>query len=260
MKVSITLPVYNNLRGLELSLQSVILQTYTNWEVVVVDDGSIESHKKVVDKFEDKRIRFFRFEKNKGRAAARQKTFEMIQGEYCAFLDAGDSYEKDFIKNAMNLFAKNNKLLGVSQTMKIIYKDNLYFSRMNTSSLIDIKSNMFQEVSFASTIINADLCKNYKFKISLRHSEDRHFFNNLSKNYDGQIFLINTNSYIYNLNGENAMISTTMKKYYYFCLLLFYEGKYFQGVKAFFKMLIGTSYHILFGYEKLLERRYKKLF
>ncbi|MFK8270491.1 glycosyltransferase family 2 protein [Capnocytophaga stomatis] len=258
MKISITLPVYNNLEGLELSLQSILEQTYSDWEVIIVDDGSIENHEIVVNKFRDERIRFFRLEKNKGRAVARQKTFEALQGEYCAFLDAGDCYEKNFLENAVNIFSNHNDLLGVSQTMKIVYKNNLYLSRIENDYVIDIKSPMFQKISFASTVIRSDLCKNYRFNFSLKHSEDREFLNHLSENYTGKIFISNSNSYIYNLSSENAKVSTTMKKYYYFGWLLFHEGKYLQSTQAFFKMLIGTLCHIVFGYEKLLEIRYKK--
>ncbi|ATA89103.1 hypothetical protein CGC58_04850 [Capnocytophaga stomatis] len=255
MLVSITIPVYNNLEGLELSLNSVINQSYTNWEVIVVDDGSKENHKCIVDKFNDSRILFHRFEKNKGRPVARQKTFEMMRGDFCAFLDAGDCYESNFLENAVKHLS-NSSLLGVSQTMKIVYKNNVYYTRYQQEKPINIKSPAYQKMGFAPTVLRADICKDYVFDPSLKYSQDRHFLNYVATNYDGEIMLLNSNGYIYNQGDDNIKVSTTFKKYKYDGLRLFKEGKY---VKAFFRYIqafLGALLHSVFGYEYLLEKRY----
>lgn len=254
--ISITIPVYNNLKGLELSLQSVLVQTYTNWEVVVVDDGSVENHKKIVDKFNDDRIRFYRFDKNKGRAVARQKTFEMMQGKFCAFLDAGDCYEKNFLENAIHHFAEEEQLLGVSQTMKIVYKNKVYCTYYDEEKSIDIKSPIYQKMAFASTIIKTNVCKDFIFDSALKHSEDRYFLNHLAINNEGRIMLLNTNGYIYNQNDTNAKISTTFKKYHYDSLRLVKEKRYFKAIIRYLQTFGGVMFHVIFGYEKILEKRY----
>lgn len=258
MKVSITLPVHNNLEGLKKSLWSVMGQTYSNWEVIVVDDGSAENHKKIVEEFNDSRIFFFRFDKNQGRAIARQRTFEMAQGEYCAFLDAGDCYEKNFLENAINTFSAINDLIGVSQTMKIVYKDNIYYSPFDEEMLVDTKSNDYQKIAFASTIIKTKYLKNKSFDASLKHSEDRYLLDQIASNVNGKIILLNTYSYIYNQDRNNARISTTLKKYYYDSLRLFKERKYKESLLSICKACLVSVYHLIFGYRRLLELRYKK--
>lgn len=258
MLVSITMPVYNNLKGLDISLQSIISQTYTNWEVIVVDDGSIENHKKVVEKFDDDRIHFFRLNKNEGRSVARQKTFSSIKGQFCAFLDAGDCYEKDFLKNAIECFYKGD-FLAVSQTMKIVYRNKIYRSRLNESKIINIKSFEYQDIAFAPTVIKAELCKNYVFNLPLRYSEDRFFLNYLSSNYNGKIVILNTFSYIYNQGSDNIKISTTFKKYYYDSIRLYREKKKLRALVRFFQAFLGSVYHLIFGYEAILKKRYKKI-
>ncbi len=256
MLISITIPVYNNLEGLELSIQSIMNQTYTNWEVIVVDDGSKENHSQVVERFNDQRIRFYRFDKNKGRPVARQKTFEMIQGEYCAFLDAGDCYEANFLENAVNFFAKDNNLLGVSQTMKIVYKNKVYYTFYTEEKAIDTKSPSYQKMGFASTIVKADICKSYVFDPSLKYSQDRHFLNYLAASNDGKIMVLNSLGYIYNQEGDNIKVSTTFKKYHYDSLRLLKEGKYIKSILRYFEAFVGALFHIVFGYEKILEKRY----
>lgn len=256
MLISITIPVYNNLKGLTLSLQSIIDQTYTQWEVIVVDDGSTENHKSVIEKFNDDRIRFHRFDKNKGRPVARQKTFELMQGEYCAFLDAGDCYEKDFLEKAVHFFSKDKSLLGVSQSMKIVYKNKTYYTYYDKEGAIDIKSPMYQKIGFAPTIIKADICKNYVFDPALKYSQDRHFLNYLSENNDGKIILINSLGYVYNQGNDNIKVSTTFKKYRYDSLRLYKEGKYIKAAMRLCQAFLGALYHRIFGYNKVLEKRY----
>ncbi|MDO5104873.1 glycosyltransferase family A protein [Capnocytophaga sp.] len=258
MLVSITIPVYNNLEGLKNSLQTVVEQTYPNWEAIVVDDGSLENHKSIVDAINDNRIRFFRFEKNQGRAIARQKTLEMIQGEYCAFLDAGDFYEKNFLENAVNILLKNKHLIGVTQTMKIVYQGKVYYSSFDEDKCIDIKSNDYQEVPFASTIIKAFFLNQISLDISLKHSEDRYLLNHIASNNHGKIMLLNTNSYVYNQDEQNAKLSTTLRKYSYESLRLLKDKKYTKTVLNIFKTLFIVLFHSVFGYQKLLEFRYKK--
>ncbi|GIM60950.1 hypothetical protein CKY20_07335 [Capnocytophaga canis] len=255
MLISITIPVYNNIEGLEISLQSIINQTYTNWEVIVVDDGSKENHGQVIDKFNDNRIHFYRLQKNGGRAVARQKTFEMIRGDFCAFLDAGDCYEPDFLENAIEYLSKGD-LLGVSQTLKIVYKEMIYLTKYEQEKVIDIKSPYYQKMAFASTIIKADICRGYKFPSFLKYSQDRYFLNYIAKNYEGKIMLLNTNSYIYHQGNDNIKVSTTFKKYKYDSLRLFKEGKYFRAFLRYIQAFIGALLHFFGGYEYLLKKRY----
>ncbi|MDO4230349.1 MAG: glycosyltransferase family 2 protein [Capnocytophaga sp.] len=195
-----------------------------DFEIIVADDGSKENHKIIIDQFNDNRIHFHRFDKNKGRPVARQKTFELMRGDYYAFLDAGDCYENNFLENAINFLSKGN-LLGVSQTMKIVYKNKTFYTHYKEEKAIDIKSPDYQRMGFAPTIIKAEICKNYTFDPSLKYSQDRHFLNYLAANNEGKIMLLNTTGYIYNQGNDNIKVSTTFKKYRYDSLRLFKEGK-----------------------------------
>lgn len=93
-RVSIIIPVYNQSAYLSAAIQSVLAQTFTDWELVVVDDGSTDDTYEVAARFTDPRIRVVR-QANKGLPGARNTGIVSSSGEYLAFLDADDTYLPD---------------------------------------------------------------------------------------------------------------------------------------------------------------------
>ena len=90
--VSIMVPVYNGISTIALAVNSLLHQTYSNWECIIVNDGSNDGTRKFLDELADPRFVVIHFEKNKGRPYARQVALEAAAGKYLAFLDADDFY------------------------------------------------------------------------------------------------------------------------------------------------------------------------
>lgn len=90
-RVSVIMPAYNVDRYIEEAIESVLSQVMTDWELIVVDDGSTDSTFDILDKLAHPRIFIIR-QKNQGPATARNAGLDMAQGEYIAFLDADDLY------------------------------------------------------------------------------------------------------------------------------------------------------------------------
>lgn len=88
--VSVTIPCYNARETLPLALASLLAQTYSNWECIIVDDGSNDSPQDIIEHLNDDRIRFHRFTENRGRATARQQALDMAKGDYLTMIDADD--------------------------------------------------------------------------------------------------------------------------------------------------------------------------
>lgn len=88
---SVVIPVYNRARLLERALSSVLAQSFPDFEIVVVDDGSIDDPGKVVDAIGNSRIRFVRQE-NRGGGSARNAGIDLATGRYIAFLDSDDQF------------------------------------------------------------------------------------------------------------------------------------------------------------------------
>lgn len=90
--VSVIVPTYNYSRYIGRTLSSVLAQTYKDFEVIIVDDGSTDKTKEVVETFQDARIRYF-FQKNQGACVARNRGVREAKGEYFLFEDADDMLE-----------------------------------------------------------------------------------------------------------------------------------------------------------------------
>ena len=100
-KVSIILPTYNRAHMLEKSLGSVLMQTYPWFEVLLVDDGSTDHTRELVEAYEDKRIRYIYSGRNCGAAAARNLGLERAEYDYIAFQDSDDVWHKDKLEKQM---------------------------------------------------------------------------------------------------------------------------------------------------------------
>ena len=92
--ISIITPAYNAEKFIGSTIESVLSQTYQNWEMLIVDDCSFDNTVKVVEEYcnMDSRIKLFRHTENLGVAAARNTALSKAQGEYVAFLDSDDMW------------------------------------------------------------------------------------------------------------------------------------------------------------------------
>lgn len=106
--VSIVVPVFNGERYLAEAIESVLAQTYRPLEVIVVDDGSTDASRQVVDRFCSP-VRYI-FQPHQGPGAARNRGIEAGHGRFCAFLDADDLWTEDKLMRQMNVFASDPDL------------------------------------------------------------------------------------------------------------------------------------------------------
>jgi len=96
-KISIIMPNYNSQPFIKESMESVIAQTYKNWELIVVDDVSTDASYEIVEEYreKDKRIQLIKLDNNVGPAIARNKGIKEAMGRYIAFLDSDDLWHPD---------------------------------------------------------------------------------------------------------------------------------------------------------------------
>jgi glycosyltransferase involved in cell wall biosynthesis len=114
--VSIVLPTFNRARLIRRAIQSILDQTYVNFELIVVDDCSKDETERVVKSFPDRRIRYLRHEENKGAVAARNTGIMAARGEYVAFQDSDDEWLPQKLYKQMNAFNSAPLNLGVVYT------------------------------------------------------------------------------------------------------------------------------------------------
>ncbi|MEI8340013.1 MAG: glycosyltransferase [Verrucomicrobiota bacterium] len=102
--VSVVIPAYNYAKFLTGAVDSVLQQTYPDFELIVVDDGSVDDTRAVMGRYQDKRVRYV-YQENSGLSAARNTGIAHAWFDYIAFLDADDLWMPNFLESAMKLFA-----------------------------------------------------------------------------------------------------------------------------------------------------------
>ncbi len=114
MTVSVVMPMYNCEAFVEESIRSVLQQTYQDWELIIVDDGSSDRSVAAAEKCikDESRIKLYRLERNSGAAAARNHAIALAQGEYIAFLDSDDLWAPDKLEQQIAFMQRNSSLLS----------------------------------------------------------------------------------------------------------------------------------------------------
>jgi len=141
-KISVIVPIYNVEKYLPKCIESIIKQTYTNLEIILVDDGSPDNCGKICDEYaeRDKRIRVIHKE-NGGVSSARNCGIDNANGRYVTFIDADDIVEKDYIEYLYKGFEKDIDLVYTSfnlvdyKSNKIIENSEIYYENECTINI-----------------------------------------------------------------------------------------------------------------------------
>jgi len=153
--VSIITPNYNASKYIDETIQSVIKQTYSNWELLIVDDCSTDNSVAIIKKYQglDKRVRLLRLDKNSGAAIARNKAIEASKGDFIAFLDSDDRWFENKLEIQVSFM--NNKNCKLSYTSYysvnesnqksklIVAKKKMTYKNLLTSNYIGCLTAMY---------------------------------------------------------------------------------------------------------------------
>ena len=106
--VSIITPTWNSDRFISETIESVLSQTYQDWELIIVDDCSTDNTKEIVEKYLDPRIKYSRLGKNSGAAIARNIALRIAKGKWIAFIDSDDLWLPEKLESQLNFMVANN--------------------------------------------------------------------------------------------------------------------------------------------------------
>ena len=104
-KISVILPVFNGEKYIRKAIESVLNQTFTNFELIIVNDGSTDDSLNIINEFRDNRIKFIN-QVNQGPGASRNKALKIASGEYIMFLDSDDFFTSDALEVAYGEITK----------------------------------------------------------------------------------------------------------------------------------------------------------
>ena len=125
-KVSVLMPVYNEEKYISEAIESVLNQTFNDWELIIVNDGSTDNTQKIAEKYtkEDKRITLINHKKNEYKSSALNNGIKYSKGEYICYLDGDDMYLKNKLKFQVNYMEKYPKIDMLYGRAKIIGEKN----------------------------------------------------------------------------------------------------------------------------------------
>ncbi len=245
-QVAIMMPVYNGERTLPLAIKSLQAQTYQNWKCYIVNDGSTDNTKNILDAIKDDRFVVHHFTENKGRPYARQKALEICEGKYLAFLDADDFFHPTKIEKQVNVLESNPKLGLVSCAM-VSYDSELNFISIRAD--FDIEELFFKigndfNLPRTPSMVYLDRAKQIGYNLKLKYAQDTDFFTRYI--HEGYYANISEGLYFYS-EYESVTKLKTIKTNFYVLQLYSSYFKYapVYVIKSNIKQLVKVSVKIL---------------
>ena len=106
MKISVVIPLYNKARYVVRAVNSVLSQSYNDFELIIVNDGSTDGGERLISDIKDPRLHLVN-QSNAGVSAARNRGINEAAADHIAFLDADDEWKKGFLESMLNLHSKH---------------------------------------------------------------------------------------------------------------------------------------------------------
>ena len=183
--ISIIMPVYNMESFVYESINSVLHQSYYDWELLVVNDGSDDSTEEIIQSFSDDRIHYSH-QNRKGVSFARNLALEMIQGDYFCFLDSDDVMPKDSLKSRLTIFQSQPEISFVDGVVVYMSDDMKPTGRKYSPSFKGYPYNELLQLRntcyFGNTwMIKRDRNVHYRFNQEMTHAEDLFFYLTIAK-------------------------------------------------------------------------------
>ncbi|MFT6828205.1 MAG: glycosyltransferase involved in cell wall biosynthesis [Bacteroidia bacterium] len=209
--VSIIMPVYNAQRFISEAINSVLQQSHSNWELLVINDGSSDGTLEIIKTFDDGRIRLFD-QPNQGVSAARNVGLNNMIGDFFCFLDADDRIPSNSLTSRLKVFNLDQVIQFVDGIVGVYNED---FSRKLRvwkpsfqgnpfSDLLNLTGNSF----FGPTwMIRRKADVQYAFDEGLTHGEDLLFFMNISRSADALYKCTDEEILYYRIHSNSAMRS-----------------------------------------------------
>jgi len=187
VKISINTISYQSGQYLSQTINSVLSQTYQNWEWIIIDDCSTDNTELLIDSIKDSRIRYFRNEVNSGICYSRNRALQNSTGDFIAVLDADDIWMNHHLENAVGAFLQNGNLeLYGSPSLKINKLGELFEEGSSIKKWVipsqEISVQLFFQNCFthSSTVFKRDLIRNGGYSIEMAPVEDYHLFQKLA--------------------------------------------------------------------------------
>lgn len=253
---SIVIPLFNKESQIKSTIDSLLNQTYPNWECLVIDDGSTDESGSIVKKIKDPRIKYIKKE-NDGPSSARNMGVKYATSNWILFLDADDYLLKDSLAHYNTLIEKhgNVKCFVCNMYLKSGNKLRIYSYAYKNG----IINNNFLSVVLGqcrmragTTIFHRDVFNHYWFNNSLRRYEDAEFTYKIMLNF--KVYESSKPVFVYNLDSLAASGKRNEIKEDYLGHLNLIDGNFFYNI-----MICSLYFQALILYPEDCKKLYSNI-
>lgn len=205
---SIVIPTYNRAHLIHETLETVLKQTFTDWECWVVDDGSKDNTKEVVEHFsqKDSRIKYL-YQQNAERGAARNNGYAHSKGKYLCFLDSDDHFYPNHLATLHREIQLKNETVALFFTNAMMKDENGVLSERECPDIKNIPVfDYILRYTFnpARVAVHRNIIEKHKFDPTIPGLEDLDLWLRIALHYP--IYQINERTILYNLHSETYTI------------------------------------------------------
>lgn len=191
--VSIITPTFNSEKFISATIQSVLKQSYPNWEMIIVDDCSTDKTVEIIQNLmeEDIRIHLIKLNRNSGASKARNEAIKLVQGSYMTFLDADDIWFSDFIKNSIETIKQTgipfvfSSYRRSNEDLEFVYSDFIVPQKVTYTDILKTNSisclTAFLDVKTLGVKLMPDIRKRQDMGLWLKYLKEIPFAYGIQK-------------------------------------------------------------------------------
>ena len=186
--ISVIIPTYNRGNTVVRSINSVLNQTYKNLELIIVDDGSTDNTKELINNIKDFRLKYYRFKKNKGACAARNYGISVAKGDYIAFQDSDDVWLPNKLDTQLLNIKKKKSMVDFCSYIRLMdgkKKKMPSFIKILRFRIFGIKNELLfgNFISTQLLLFNRKCIENFEFDQNLSRFQDWDLMLRISNHY-----------------------------------------------------------------------------
>lgn len=183
--ISVIIPTYNRAKTIKRAIDSVLKQTYSNTEIIVIDDCSTDNTLDIIKSYKNDKIRYYKLEQNSGACVARNKGIEIALGSYISFLDSDDEYLKEKLEKQMKILKETNTqvtfcALNFIENLKMKKIPNINIDKIKNMTNELLKENF---IDTSTILAHKEVFKTIKFDKVLPRFQDWDIAIRISKLY-----------------------------------------------------------------------------
>lgn len=200
-KVSIIVPIYNAEKFLDKCINSILNQTYDNYELILVNDGSTDRSKEICSRYcniekydKNAKIKYI-FQTNSGVSAARNKGIDVAEGEFITFVDADDYLDEKYLEELIKAQKRNNSDWTLCEFTNIDLETGIRNRKISFTDCVYYKKDDIEKKVIPKTLVNDNMqmignpyCKLYKKTLldqhSIRFNEDLYYHEDRLFNFE----------------------------------------------------------------------------